>query len=150
MATGKYIEGIGRRKEAVARVRLTPSKSGEFLINDRQLEEYFPVARVAKSARESLLKLDSDKKAHGVSHSILEYTEIKHRQGCFFEGRVRVAPGDLSLQQVAEEEFQKLFSGVAVGEAYTERPIKGSLEYTGLTFRAGELTPVETTDAQDN
>lgn len=38
----KYIEAIGRRKEAVARVRLIKDKPG-FDINKRTLEEYFPL-----------------------------------------------------------------------------------------------------------
>jgi len=38
----KYIEAIGRRKEAVARVRLIKDKPG-FIINERTMEEYFPL-----------------------------------------------------------------------------------------------------------
>lgn len=41
-ATAKYIEGIGRRKTATARVRLTPAKETTVVINDRPLNEYFP------------------------------------------------------------------------------------------------------------
>ena len=37
----RYYEGVGRRKEATARVRLM-SGSGEFIVNGRPLEEYFP------------------------------------------------------------------------------------------------------------
>jgi len=33
--------GVGRRKEAVARVRLTPG-SGNWIVNGRKLEDYFP------------------------------------------------------------------------------------------------------------
>lgn len=42
MATEKYVEGIGRRKTASARVRLTPAKETTFVINEKTLEEYFP------------------------------------------------------------------------------------------------------------
>ena len=38
----KYIEGIGRRKTATARVRLTPAKETTIVVNDKPLEEYFP------------------------------------------------------------------------------------------------------------
>jgi len=38
----KYIEAIGRRKEAVARVRLIKDKPG-FIINEKTMEEYFPL-----------------------------------------------------------------------------------------------------------
>jgi len=36
----QYFEGIGRRKESTARVRIM-SGSGVFLVNDKPLEEYF-------------------------------------------------------------------------------------------------------------
>jgi small subunit ribosomal protein S9 len=41
MATTKYIEGIGRRKTATARVRLTPAKERSVVVNDKPLAEYF-------------------------------------------------------------------------------------------------------------
>ena len=41
MATTKYIEGIGRRKTATARVRLTPAKERSVIVNDKPLAEYF-------------------------------------------------------------------------------------------------------------
>ena len=34
--------GTGRRKKAIARVRLLPAGSGAIVINDRALEDYFP------------------------------------------------------------------------------------------------------------
>ena len=37
----QYYEGIGRRKESTARVRLM-SGTGRFIVNDRSAEEYFP------------------------------------------------------------------------------------------------------------
>ncbi|HPS47871.1 MAG TPA: 30S ribosomal protein S9 [Flexilinea sp.] len=37
---GRYYEGIGRRKESVARVRIS-SGSGDFVVNDKQIAEYF-------------------------------------------------------------------------------------------------------------
>lgn len=37
----RYVEGIGRRKTASARVRLLPAKSTTVTINDKKLEEYF-------------------------------------------------------------------------------------------------------------
>jgi len=39
----KYIETVGRRKTAVARVRITPASKTTFLVNDKELEVYFPV-----------------------------------------------------------------------------------------------------------
>lgn len=44
MATEKYIEGIGRRKTATARVRLTPAKATSVIVNEIPLAEYFKTA----------------------------------------------------------------------------------------------------------
>lgn len=40
--SAKYIEAVGRRKTAVARVRLTPASKNSFVINEKDLESYFP------------------------------------------------------------------------------------------------------------
>lgn len=40
--TERYVEGIGRRKTASARVRITPATETTITINDRPLEAYFP------------------------------------------------------------------------------------------------------------
>lgn len=44
MADRKYIEGIGRRKRASARVRiyLDGDSTGEFSVNDKDVKEFFP------------------------------------------------------------------------------------------------------------
>ncbi len=39
---GKYIETIGRRKTANARVRITPANATEVIINNKKLDAYFP------------------------------------------------------------------------------------------------------------
>ncbi len=39
--TEQYYEGIGRRKEATARVRLMKG-SGQFIVNQKELAEFFP------------------------------------------------------------------------------------------------------------
>ncbi len=38
----QYYYGTGKRKTAIARVRLYPSQVAQFLINDKSLEEFFP------------------------------------------------------------------------------------------------------------
>ena len=43
----------GRRKEAVAKVILKPGK-GQFLVNGRQMEEYFPRLTLQTSVREPM------------------------------------------------------------------------------------------------
>lgn len=50
------MEGIGRRKTAVARVRLMKGK-GEIIINERGLKEYFPAERARETAMAPLEKL---------------------------------------------------------------------------------------------
>jgi len=49
MATKKYIEGIGRRKTASARVRITPAKSLSIIVNDKPLAEYFYASTLQKN-----------------------------------------------------------------------------------------------------
>ncbi len=44
--TDRYIEAVGRRKTAVARVRITPASKTTFSINDKDLEVYFPVSEM--------------------------------------------------------------------------------------------------------
>jgi small subunit ribosomal protein S9 len=50
----------GRRKEAVARVRVAPG-SGEFSVNDRPLDEYFPTRVHRMVARSPLQVLGREK-----------------------------------------------------------------------------------------
>lgn len=45
----QYIEAVGRRKEAVARVRLHNGGSGKITINERSFESYLPVASLQQS-----------------------------------------------------------------------------------------------------
>ncbi len=44
----KYIETIGRRKTATARVRITPATKASYKINDKDLADYFPTAELQK------------------------------------------------------------------------------------------------------
>jgi small subunit ribosomal protein S9 len=53
MVGKEYIWGLGRRKTSVARVRLAPG-TGLITVNDRKIEEYFPVERLQKLARKPL------------------------------------------------------------------------------------------------
>lgn len=41
MATTQYFQAVGRRKTAIARVRLTPASEAKFSINDKTLADYF-------------------------------------------------------------------------------------------------------------
>ncbi|MEX0778082.1 MAG: 30S ribosomal protein S9 [Phycisphaeraceae bacterium] len=65
-----YVWGTGRRKTAVARVRIKPG-SGKFLINDREVDHFFPEigdrAAVRKPLKETKTEgsLDVFAKVHG-------------------------------------------------------------------------------------
>lgn len=50
----KYIEGIGRRKTAVARVRITPSAKESVIVNDKSVADYFETEELQKIAVEAL------------------------------------------------------------------------------------------------
>ncbi|MAF59512.1 MAG: 30S ribosomal protein S9 [Candidatus Pacebacteria bacterium] len=54
MATAnKYIEAVGRRKTAVARVRLTKNSKNDIVINEKSLKEYFPVPKNQRAVEEA-------------------------------------------------------------------------------------------------
>ncbi|GAA0717567.1 hypothetical protein GCM10010199_20270 [Dactylosporangium roseum] len=51
---GQPIQTVGRRKEAIVRVRLVPG-TGKFQLNGRELESYFPSKVHQQSVREPLV-----------------------------------------------------------------------------------------------
>lgn len=89
----KYIEAVGRRKTATARVRLYEEK-GDFIINNKPLNQYFGVERFKKTALSpfELLKLkdkfsvsvkvfgggimaQAEAIRHGLSRALVKYNE---------------------------------------------------------------------------
>ncbi len=50
----KYIEAVGRRKTATARVRITPASKTTVVVNERKVDEYFPTAQLQKTVRDAL------------------------------------------------------------------------------------------------
>ncbi|MBU6390471.1 30S ribosomal protein S9 [Patescibacteria group bacterium] len=54
----KYIETVGRRKTAVARVRLTPSSKSSCVVNGKELLEYFRTDEARRVAGEALIALN--------------------------------------------------------------------------------------------
>jgi len=76
----KFIYAVGRRKEAVARVRLYPSgtkeiKKGEVFVNDKKIEEVFP-GKIQKAIyteplqiTDTLAKFEFNIKVSGGGHS---------------------------------------------------------------------------------
>ena len=55
----KYVEGIGRRKPAVARVRISPASKTSFTINNKDFATYFPIAELQRVVEEALQKAKS-------------------------------------------------------------------------------------------
>ena len=50
--------GTGRRKKAIARVRLIPGGNGTIVINDRAFEEYFPQGTMQYIVKQPLVEID--------------------------------------------------------------------------------------------
>lgn len=88
----KYFEAVGRRKTAVARVRLHISSKTSFEINDKQLAEYFPTEELQKIAHGPFVEAKPAEKfkvtakmngggihsqaealRHGIARALLEY-----------------------------------------------------------------------------
>ena len=42
MSERLYHEAVGRRKESTARARVFPDGAGDFIVNDKEVQQYFP------------------------------------------------------------------------------------------------------------
>ena len=51
--------GTGRRKKAIARVRLIPAGTGAIVINDRTFEDYFPQGTLQYIVKQPLVEVDA-------------------------------------------------------------------------------------------
>ncbi len=56
-AVNKFFEGVGRRKTAVARVRLYPGLEAKFVVNKKDFKEYFTNPSLQRMAESSLIKM---------------------------------------------------------------------------------------------
>ena len=67
-----YTEGIGRRKTASARVRITEAKSSSMTVNGKTAQEYFPLEQMVKTAFSPMQVLGAtyavSVKVHGGGH----------------------------------------------------------------------------------
>ena len=54
--------GTGRRKKAIARVRLIPGGNGTIVINDRTFEDYFPQGTLQYIVKQPLVAVDVEGK----------------------------------------------------------------------------------------
>ena len=59
MVTNPWTWGLGRRKSAIARVRIKPGTGG-FVVNGKPMEEFFPVLQHQRSAKAPLGATESD------------------------------------------------------------------------------------------
>ena len=65
--THEYIEAIGRRKTATARVRLLKGGAGSFAVQEKKLDEYFKTDEQRRIAREVFVLHEPAKERYGVS-----------------------------------------------------------------------------------
>lgn len=58
----RYIEAVGRRKTATARVRITPSTKASFVVNDKDVKDYFVTEELQMIAQEAISKSEVGEK----------------------------------------------------------------------------------------
>lgn len=66
-ASPAYVEAIGRRKTAVARVRLLEGKAGSFVVGEQTLADYFKTDEQRRTAQEALALAEGAPLRYGVS-----------------------------------------------------------------------------------
>lgn len=67
----RYIEAIGRRKTATARVRLTPADETTVTVNDKNLTDYFPHASLHKDVHSVLETKDAGIENYTITAKVL-------------------------------------------------------------------------------
>ncbi len=65
----RYVEGIGRRKTAVARVRITKGE-GNFFVNGKAVKHYFPLPRLESVVAAPFAKLKLEEKFDVSAHVV--------------------------------------------------------------------------------
>lgn len=70
MKNTQYIEGIGRRKTATARVRITKSTEQRILVNGKPLAEYFYAATLQKNILNTLETKDAGIETYEISAKV--------------------------------------------------------------------------------
>jgi small subunit ribosomal protein S9 len=99
MKTGRYLEAIGRRKTAIARVRISAPNGAGYVINKKSLQDYFPdpemqsivcsafdkTGLAGKFSVSALLKggglhAQAEAVRHGISRALIDFSpELKKR-----------------------------------------------------------------------
>ncbi|OGZ03807.1 MAG: 30S ribosomal protein S9 [Candidatus Lloydbacteria bacterium RIFCSPHIGHO2_01_FULL_41_20] len=90
--TVRYIEAVGRRKSAIARVRITPGEKTEIVVNEKPLGLYFKTRELVSTSKDPLEKTALEQKfyvsaiikgggvsaqadalRHGISRALINY-----------------------------------------------------------------------------
>ncbi len=90
--TGKYFEAVGRRKTAIARVRLFIASKGSYEVNGKSLEGYFATKEMQQTVTDAIthgkaaekfhitalvsgggISAQSEAMRHGISRALLVY-----------------------------------------------------------------------------
>jgi small subunit ribosomal protein S9 len=66
-----YFEGLGRRKTAIARVRITPSSATAITVNDKDLSSYFPHEALQKDVQSVLETKDAGIETYTITAKVL-------------------------------------------------------------------------------
>ena len=66
-----YVEGVGRRKTATARVRLTPASKTEITVNGKPMAEYFPNLSHQKDIQSVLETKDAGIEDYSISAKVI-------------------------------------------------------------------------------
>lgn len=103
-----YIEAVGRRKNAVARVRIFSASKNSYEINERDIEDYFPVNELRRNIR-----------------GVFETVDISDK----FKVTVHVKGGGISAQSDA------VSLGIARALEKFDPELRGTLKKEGLLKR---------------
>lgn len=58
----RYIEAVGRRKTAVARVRITPASKTAYVVNEKALADYFDHIDLISTVESAIKEVEDDTK----------------------------------------------------------------------------------------
>ncbi|MCH8244680.1 30S ribosomal protein S9 [Patescibacteria group bacterium] len=108
----KFIEAVGRRKTAVARIRIMDDAKGGFVVNDKPMDEYFNWMPWQKTVQE----------AFQVSDTLNRFRVV-----------VRVAGGGINSQA------QAIRHGIARALVVYDETLKAGLRSHGLITRDARI-----------
>ncbi|MFZ2886500.1 MAG: 30S ribosomal protein S9 [Minisyncoccia bacterium] len=108
MATKEYIEAVGRRKTASARVRLSSAKSTSITVNNKPASDYFPLSVMVDTAMAPIKtiggayavtaivkggghKAQAEAVRHGISRALIEL-EVSYRKDLKVKGFLKRDP----------------------------------------------------------